>query len=473
MDIKSELQIQFASHTILGKEKKYNTDICESFELVGGMGIVLCDGVDGINNEGGALAAKLALEGVKRHFKRNPIKNPIKALQGAMMLANFSVYDHAMKNERFLQMGVNILLVIVVDNLIYYASTGNNALVLQREGVLYQLVKPNIDDQLPVVLLGREKYTRFSICKNPIQAINNDVILCASDGVFTVFSDQQIAELLYQDDISIDLLSYQIIFKLEEQQTSDNATVALARLTDKNDLPPEGKSVKSEVVDLNDMPEINHFNSEFDHTDDDTDNQNHSEETKENVKQVKQDKPLSIIKNKRVITVFALVLLASIILILSLDYFLNSGDKDDALVKKRTETTEKQVQKQKQEPETKEIKKQKEKEIKEETPAKQTEHQFYEHKVQKGENLFRISKRYNVTFAQIKEANNLTSETLRYDQKIKIPVKAIHTVSSGESVGTIAQRYKSSTQDILKANEITNENQLKVGAKIIIPLSNN
>ena len=473
MDIKSELQIQFASHTILGKEKKYNTDICESFELVGGMGIVLCDGVDGINNEGGALAAKLALEGVKRHFKRNPIKNPIKALQGAMMLANFSVYDHAMKNERFLQMGVNILLVIVVDNLIYYASTGNNALVLQREGVLYQLVKPNIDDQSPVVLLGREKYTRFSICKNPIQAINNDVILCASDGVFSVFSDQQIAELLYQDDISIDLLSYQIIFKLEEQQTADNATVALARLTDKNDLPPESKSIKSEVVDLNGTPEVNQFNSEFDQTDDDAENQNHREETKKDVKQVKQDKPLSIIKNKRVVTVFALVLLASIILILSLDYFLNSGDKDDALVKKRIETTEKQVQKQKQEPETKEIKKQKEKEIKEETPAKQTEHQFYEHKVQKGENLFRISKRYNVTFAQIKEANNLTSETLRYDQKIKIPVKAIHTVSSGESVGTIAQRYKSSTQDILKANQITNENQLKVGAKIIIPLSNN
>ncbi len=442
MDTNAELQIQFATHSIAGSEKKFNTDICEKFELVRGIGIVICDGVDGTNNEGGSLAAKLAVEGIKRHFRKNPVRNPLKALQGAMMLANFQVYDHAMKNDRFARMGTNILVVLIIDGLVYYASVGSNILLLQREGVLYQLVKPEADSLSQASLLGREKNARFSLCKNPVQAISGDVVLCATDGLNTGFSDEQVAELLSQEDISVDLLSYQIVYKLEELQNPDNTTVGIARLTDPAELPQPQSTVAPNDTIANVKPATEYPN------------------------------PL---KNNRLLLIFVIVLIVALTLIVSNYIFSDEGlPETDALVKKKTEAvSETKNTKFDKEPDQDQKTVSKPNQTSKETTAKESNEKFQlmDYTVQKGDNFYRLSLRFNVPSSRLEKINQKTSAQLRFGQKIKIPVKSVHKVKAGESLASIASHYQVSKKDILKVNQLKNENQLKAGSTIVVPLS--
>ena len=343
-----KLQHQFATHSLTGNEKKFNTDICEKFDLVEGIGFAVCDGIDGVHGEGGALASKLAIEGVKRHFRKNPVKDPIKALQGALMLANFMVYDHAMKNDRFSEMAVNIIVVLVIDGLIYYASVGTNQLMLQREGVLYQLVKVKEDSSASQIALGREKSARFSLCKNPIQATAGDVILVSSDGLNIGFSDEQIAELLSQDDISVDLLCFQIIYKLEEIGVPDNATLGICRLFDAASLPStESTDTNTRVTD-GDKSMANPF------------------------------------INKRLIIVVFLVLVVAILIIGYKNIF-NNVDPGDALF--ATKDSPEQIDKKGSE--DAELVKKEESENKETTPVEK-ETTILNYQVQKGDTFFSI-----------------------------------------------------------------------------------
>ncbi len=57
------------------------------------------------------------------------------------------------------------------------------------------------------------------------------------------------------------------------------------------------------------------------------------------------------------------------------------------------------------------------------TPAKTTTPKAQTHTVRKGENLSKIAKRYGVTVAAIKKANNLKNDNINAGQKLKIPVK--------------------------------------------------
>ncbi|MDD2563197.1 MAG: LysM peptidoglycan-binding domain-containing protein [Salinivirgaceae bacterium] len=431
-----KLQYQFATHSITGTDRNFNTDICEKFDLLEGIGFVVCDGIDGINGEGGALAAKLALEGVKRHFRKNPVKNPMKALQGALMLANFMVYDHAMKNERFTQIGVSIIVVLVVDGLIYYASVGTNQFMLQREGVLYQLVKESDENSSTINVLGREKNARLSLCKNPVQAVSGDVLLVSSNGLNVGFSDQQIAELLAQDDISVDLLCFQIIYKLEEAKVSDNATLGICRLFDANALPVDEEVGEKEI-------------------------------TKSLQKSIQ--KSISVPKlNKRLIIVVGSVFAIALFVMLYGTIF-NSNDLSsaDPLFSKPNKT-EKEVKN--PDPVALQPSPKEEKKKISEAPV-EPESTIFEYRVQKGDTFFQLSLRFNVPVKQLETLNNMNGSQLRFGQRLKIPVRAIHTVKPGESFSLIGQKYQVSVSDLMHVNSIKDETQLKVGASIIIPLS--
>jgi LysM repeat protein len=69
------------------------------------------------------------------------------------------------------------------------------------------------------------------------------------------------------------------------------------------------------------------------------------------------------------------------------------------------------------------------------------------------------------------EINGDRAKRLVAGTTIKIPVKAIHTVQSGESFSSISDKYKIKIRAICVANKLEKENPLKLGQKLIIPLS--
>jgi len=121
---------------------------------------------------------------------------------------------------------------------------------------------------------------------------------------------------------------------------------------------------------------------------------------------------------------------------------------------------------------------------------------FEAYTVKKGDNLWSIAKRYNVSLNELYAANGLNKNSvLRIGQQIQIPVEGgtatvnavsadtyqpssynqgstEYTVKTGDSLSRIAKQFDSSVRAIKAANGMTSD-LIRVGEKIIIPVSGN
>jgi len=96
------------------------------------------------------------------------------------------------------------------------------------------------------------------------------------------------------------------------------------------------------------------------------------------------------------------------------------------------------------------------------------------HTVSRGDTVYKIAQRYDVSVQEITEANQLSNPSrITIGQALIIPVDYIrHTVSPGESLYLLARRYGTTVSQILSANpEITNPARIYAGQIIIIPMS--
>lgn len=91
--------------------------------------------------------------------------------------------------------------------------------------------------------------------------------------------------------------------------------------------------------------------------------------------------------------------------------------------------------------------------------------------VVKGDNLYSIANKYNVTVDEIKSANNLTSNLLNIGQILVIPGTkdyANYTVQKGDTLWNISNKYGITVNDLMKANNLNSTN-LSIGQELIIP----
>lgn len=107
--------------------------------------------------------------------------------------------------------------------------------------------------------------------------------------------------------------------------------------------------------------------------------------------------------------------------------------------------------------------------------------EFITHKVTKGDTLWSISKQYNLSLKLIFDLNNIKDkDTLSIGQIIKISQDNIpaadynmHIVNKGETLWSIAQKYNLSVDLILATNNIANSELISIGQEMKIPSHKN
>ncbi len=98
--------------------------------------------------------------------------------------------------------------------------------------------------------------------------------------------------------------------------------------------------------------------------------------------------------------------------------------------------------------------------------------------VKKGDSLWSIATQYGISVNELKNANNLTSNTLQIGQVLKIPTLtgndnigtggSTYTVKSGDSLWSIANQYGITVDELKRANNLTS-NTLQIGQVLTIP----
>ncbi|MFI3323697.1 MAG: LysM peptidoglycan-binding domain-containing protein [Rikenellaceae bacterium] len=104
------------------------------------------------------------------------------------------------------------------------------------------------------------------------------------------------------------------------------------------------------------------------------------------------------------------------------------------------------------------------------------------YKIQRGDNLSSIAKKYNTTVADLCALNNISAtSTLRLEQTLLVPAAqgsstatqsspqastSVHTVKSGDTLSAIAKKYGTSVSKICSLNNISANSTLKIGQKL-------
>lgn len=91
--------------------------------------------------------------------------------------------------------------------------------------------------------------------------------------------------------------------------------------------------------------------------------------------------------------------------------------------------------------------------------------------VQKGDNLYTIANKYDTTVSDIKNINNLSTNTLQIGQVLKIPGSInynTYIVKKEDSLWKIANKYGTTVKKLMTANNLSTPT-LKIGQSLLIP----
>ncbi len=92
------------------------------------------------------------------------------------------------------------------------------------------------------------------------------------------------------------------------------------------------------------------------------------------------------------------------------------------------------------------------------------------YKVKKGDNLFSISRQFNISIQELIKVNKIQEPYKIFpNQSIFIPQNKKHIVVKGETLYSISRYYETTVFTLAKYNNIKNVNNIKVGKELIIP----
>ncbi len=201
-----------AAITDIGCEREINEDRYAVIDSVNGRAWICCDGMGGCL--GGELAAQLAIDSIRRVFETGDFSNAEEALKSSIDEANRIILLRR-QNPVFSSMGTTVVAAIVNKDQVVITHAGDSRAYLVRNGEIQQLT---VDHTYVQDLVDRGNITADEALSHPQSHVltkclgaqprlgletstfwiwdneeANDYLLLCSDGLYSLVSDQEIA----------------------------------------------------------------------------------------------------------------------------------------------------------------------------------------------------------------------------------------------------------------------------------------
>ena len=228
-----------ALRTDTGRQRRDNEDNAFARAPV----FVVADGMGGA--QAGEVASKIAIENFEKGLPQ--AGSPEERLAERVREANQQIHELSRTDRERAGMGTTLTAAYVDDTAVAIAHVGDSRAYLFRDGTLERLTQ---DHSLVEELVRQEKLTREQADKHPQRSIitralgpeasvevdtwtypvrAGDILLLCSDGLTTMISEDQVAEILRDAD-SLDGAADALIDAANQAGGRDNITVVLFRL---------------------------------------------------------------------------------------------------------------------------------------------------------------------------------------------------------------------------------------------------
>lgn len=237
-------RFEFGNHTDIGQVRAANEDYMGYFNTVNGHVFVVCDGMGG--HVGGATAAQIGVESVRKFFEYKAYENLPEALRQSILYANQQIIAHAQQNPQLRGMGTTIVLLVVKEGQVWYAHVGDSRIYLQSKGKLIRLTKDHsmvqgmVDQGLISEAeaeshpqknqlsraLGAISTIEVDVSAAPINPAAGDIFMLCTDGLNGMLLDPIIQQTL-EENLSAQHKAMKLISLANEAGGFDNITVQL------------------------------------------------------------------------------------------------------------------------------------------------------------------------------------------------------------------------------------------------------
>ncbi|MCS6821065.1 MAG: Stp1/IreP family PP2C-type Ser/Thr phosphatase [Microscillaceae bacterium] len=242
---------RLGNHTDIGQVRRQNEDYMGYFDTPNGHLFVVCDGMGG--HLGGSVASQMAVKSVRDFLQKQLYINPYQALREAIELANMNIFNYAQANAEVRGMGTTIVALLLQKELAYYAHVGDSRIYFLRNNQLKRLTKDHsvVQDMIDRGLITEEEAENHprrnelrralgtnpnnfivDVCEEPILLYANDIFLLCSDGLTSLVSEKEIAQIL-QTKADVQAKAMLLVDKANYYGGYDNITVQVIELSDK------------------------------------------------------------------------------------------------------------------------------------------------------------------------------------------------------------------------------------------------
>ncbi|MCX7746225.1 MAG: protein phosphatase 2C domain-containing protein [Clostridia bacterium] len=230
---------------IMGKRKEQE-DYFSTVVTEKGVMAVLADGMGGYSN--GKMASNVAVNTFIREFSKTRNLCPIE---------DFFINTSQLSNKKILEKGKGIktgttlAVVVILEGQLYWASIGDSAIVLFRNGEIMNLNKKHIFESILeeqyisgeisreemagnskkkrlTSFIGHEGFREIEICKESIALRPGDKIILCSDGVYNSITEIEMERILTKNVEPFNAAEEIIeLIDMKDCRNQDNATIVI------------------------------------------------------------------------------------------------------------------------------------------------------------------------------------------------------------------------------------------------------